>query len=108
MAYFSLTFMSKIFERLLESQAKTYINSLLNPLICGFREGHSTKHALLRLVENCKKALDQKMNKRAIVKVIGSKMNRGILVIKCFRDLVFDHCYSILTLTTCLCLYLTV
>ena len=58
--------MSKVFERLIENQVKPYANSFLSPLLCGYREGHSTQHALLRLVENCKKALDQKMNTGAV------------------------------------------
>ena len=58
--------LSKIFERLIEKQVKPYTNSFLSPLLCGYREGYSTQHALLRLVENCKKALDQKMNAGAV------------------------------------------
>ena len=58
--------LSKIFERLIEKQVKPYTNSFLSPLLCGYREGYSTQHALLRLVENCKKALDQKMNTGAV------------------------------------------
>ena len=54
--------MSKIFERLIEKQVKPYTNSFLSPLLCRYKEGHSTQHALLRLVENCKRALDQKGN----------------------------------------------
>ena len=53
---------SKIFERLMEKQVKPYANTFLNPLICGFREGHSTQHALLRFVENCNKALNRKFS----------------------------------------------
>ena len=29
------------------------------PLLCGFRERYGTQHALLRLIETCKKALDK-------------------------------------------------
>ena len=32
--------------------------SFLSPLLCGFREGYGTQHALLRLIETCKKTLD--------------------------------------------------
>jgi len=56
----------KIFERLIENQVKSYTNSFLSPLLWRYREGHSTQHALLRLVENCKKALHQKMNTGAV------------------------------------------
>ena len=50
--------LSMIFERLIENRVKPYTNPFLSPLFCGCREGHSTQHAMLRLVENCKKALD--------------------------------------------------
>ena len=58
--------LSKIFERLIEKQVKPYTNPFLSPLLCGYREGYSTQHALLRLVENCKKALDEKINIGAV------------------------------------------
>ena len=32
-----------------------------NPLQCCFREGYSTQHALLRLVEDLKASLDEKL-----------------------------------------------
>ena len=35
-----------------------FIQCFLSPLLCGFRRGYHTQHALLRLVETCKKSLD--------------------------------------------------
>ena len=35
-----------------------FIKTKLSNLLCGFREEYSTQHALLRLVETCKKCLD--------------------------------------------------
>ena len=32
----------------------------LSPKICGYRQGDNTQHALLKLVETCKKTLDKK------------------------------------------------
>ena len=49
---------SKVYERLMESQMKAYARCFLNALLCGFRENYSTQHALLRFLENCRKALD--------------------------------------------------
>ena len=37
------------------------MKSILSPLLCGFREGYSTQHALLRLVEDLKASLDEKL-----------------------------------------------
>ena len=49
---------SKIYERLMQDQILPFIHSFLSPLLCGFREGYGTQHALLRLVEACKKTMD--------------------------------------------------
>ena len=54
-----LASVSKIYERVLESQIKYHALSFLAPLLCGFREGYGTQHALLRLMETCKKTLDK-------------------------------------------------
>ena len=54
-----LSAVSKIYERVLESQIKYHALSFLSPLLCGFREGYGTQHALLRLIETCKKTLDK-------------------------------------------------
>ena len=37
------------------------MKSIFSPLLCGFREGYSTQHALLRLVEDLKASLDEKL-----------------------------------------------
>ena len=50
-----LSYVSKIYERVLESQIKSHARSFLSPLLCGFREGYGTQHALLRLIETCKR-----------------------------------------------------
>ena len=34
------------------------VQSFLSSLLCGFREGYSTQHALLRLIETCNKSID--------------------------------------------------
>ena len=52
---------SKIFERIMYKQIYNHMKSILSPLLCGFREGYSTQHALLRLVEDLKAALDEKL-----------------------------------------------
>ena len=37
-----------------------FIRPSLSDLLCGFREGYSTQHALIRLVENFRAGLDNK------------------------------------------------
>ena len=53
-----LPFVSKIYERLMQDQMLPFVQSFLSSLLCGFREGYGTQHALLRLVEACKKTMD--------------------------------------------------
>ena len=51
---------SKVFERIMLNQIYNYIIVKLFPLLCGFRKGYSTQHALLRLIEGLKRCLDKK------------------------------------------------
>ena len=51
---------SKIFERLLAKQMLLFVNMFLSPKICGYRQGYNTQHAFIKLVETCKKTLDNK------------------------------------------------
>ena len=38
----------------------SFVERFLSPHLCGFRRGYSTQHALLKLVEDCRNALDKK------------------------------------------------
>ena len=49
-----LPLVSKIFERIISD----FIVSLLSPYSCGCRKGFNTQHALLTLVDNWRKSLD--------------------------------------------------
>jgi len=51
---------AKILERLLCKQLKEFIVPKFSPLLCGFRKGHSTQHALLKLLEDWRDKLDSK------------------------------------------------
>ena len=46
-----------VFERLMSKQVCPFAYRLLSNLLCGFRNGHSTEHALFRLTELCRKTL---------------------------------------------------
>ena len=50
---------SKIFERILFDQLTKFSNKFLFPLLCGFRNGYSTKYALVNLFQKWKKTLDK-------------------------------------------------
>ena len=49
---------SKIYERMMQDQMLPFVQSFLSPLLCEFREGYGTQHALLHVVETCKKSID--------------------------------------------------
>ena len=51
---------SKINERIMESQIIPFANNFLSPMLCGFRRNYNTQHTLLRRIENCKEAVDTK------------------------------------------------
>ena len=48
---------SKILKRLMHNQMLPFVQSF-PPLLCGFREGYGTQHALLRLIEAGNKSID--------------------------------------------------
>ena len=49
-----------VFERLLFKQLNDFIERKFSPLLCGFRKGHNTQHALTRLLEDWRTQLDNK------------------------------------------------
>ena len=50
-----LPLISKIFERIIHDQLSEYLKKYLNSILCGFRKGHSTQHALFKLLQACRK-----------------------------------------------------
>ena len=55
-----LPIVSKLFERILYDQLNAHFEGLFSPLLCGFRKGHSSQHALLKLLLTWHKILDYK------------------------------------------------
>ena len=55
-----LSALSKVFERIMSKQIQPFTSKFLSSLLCAFRNGHSTQHALFRLIETCRKTLDDK------------------------------------------------
>ena len=53
-----LPLISKVFEKIMYSQVHSYIQLPLNPLLCTFRKGHGTQHALFQLLQAWQKELD--------------------------------------------------
>ena len=63
----ALSAISKDFERLMLKQITSFINPKLSKLLCGFREGYSSQDALLRVIEQFRKALDRSSEVRTIL-----------------------------------------
>ena len=53
-----LPVLSKIFEKIIHIQLSNYFESKLSKKLCGFREKHSTQHAIFQLVTNIQSWLD--------------------------------------------------
>ena len=56
--YRPVSIFSKIYEKCMSDQMYSYFNQILSKHQCGFLQGHSTQHSLLRMVEKLKKSLD--------------------------------------------------
>ena len=52
--------LSKVFERILSEQINPFINTKLSEKLCGFRKGYKTQYCLLKLLETCRRHLDNK------------------------------------------------
>ena len=55
-----LSYISKIFERVLNARMVRFVKERLSDLLCGFREKYSMQHAAIRLTESCRNCLDNK------------------------------------------------
>ena len=53
-------FFSKVYEKFLLEKFKPFINSFLSEYMAAYREKYSTNNVLIRLIENWKKALNEK------------------------------------------------
>ena len=53
-----LSAISKIFEKLMQKEIVGYMENLLSPYLCGYRKNFNTQQAVLALIENWKKVLD--------------------------------------------------
>ena len=50
---------SKLFEKIMFSQINTFFQDKFSPILCGFRQGHSTQHALFNLLQSWQESLDK-------------------------------------------------
>ena len=50
---------SKLYEKAMHIQLNAFLNTRFSKLLCGFRKGHSTQHALFRLLSSWQQSLDK-------------------------------------------------
>ena len=62
-----LSYVSKIFEKILYEQIKSYMEPRFSDLLCGFRKNHNTQHSLLKMLEKWKLVLHRGYNIGAIL-----------------------------------------
>ena len=55
-----LSYMSKVFERILYNQLNDFMKDKLSNILTGFRKGHSAQHSLLIMIEKWKRAINEK------------------------------------------------
>ena len=53
--------MSKIYERFFHNSLSSYAETILSNFVSAYRKSYSSNHVLLRLIENWKKSLDNKI-----------------------------------------------
>ena len=51
---------SKVFERLIQKQISIFIEQHLSKVLCGYRKGYSSQHALIALLEKGRCVLDKR------------------------------------------------
>ncbi|KAJ1531443.1 hypothetical protein ONE63_000123 [Megalurothrips usitatus] len=90
-----LCLLSKVLEKIVHSQVYEYLaqNKLINPLQSGFRPGHSTKTALLKVADDIRLAIDQRKLVLAVLLDFSKafdKVHHGLLLVK-MRKLGFSR-----------------
>ena len=62
-----LPVVSKIFERLIVNQLNVHFEPQFSKLLCGFRKGHSTQHAILNMIRNWQSAIANNLKVGAVL-----------------------------------------
>ena len=76
---------SIIFERIIQRQIALYMETFLNPYLCGYRKGYSVQHALIALLEILRLSLDIKGYGGAILMDLSKAfdtLNHNLLIAK--------------------------
>ena len=60
-----LPVLSKVFERLMQKQINSFITDYLSDFLCGYRQGFSTQHVLIKLIESWIQSLNSRGHRGA-------------------------------------------
>ena len=78
---------SKIFERIMHTQISSFMHDHLSPILCGYRKGFSTQHALISLLEKWRAILDKRGFAGAILMDLSKAfdcLNHDLLIAKLY------------------------
>ena len=69
----------------MQNQINLHIKSFLSPYLCGYRKGLNSQHALISLIERCRKSLDNKGYEGAVLMDLSKALdtlNHDLLIAK--------------------------
>ena len=108
-----LPVLSKVFERLMQKQINSFITDYLSDFLCGYRQGFSTQHALIKLIESWRQSLDSRGYSGAVLMDLSKAfeaVNHELLIAKLhsygfnkeFLELIFNiYINDLFFLTEC-------
>ena len=76
---------SKVFERLMQKQISSLITDYLSDSLCGYRQGFSTQHALIKLIKSLRQSLDSRRYTGAVLMDLSKAsdtINHELLIVK--------------------------
>ena len=80
-----LPVLSKVFERLMQKQINSLITDYFSDFLCGYRQGFSTQHALIKLIESWRQSLDSRGYSGAVLMDLSKAfdtINHELLIVK--------------------------
>ena len=95
---------SKIYEKNLYEQLSMSFDTILSPLQCGFRKGHSAQHCLLVLLEKWRKSLDSKQKAGMLLTDLSKAFDcirHDLFIAKCYAYGVDQKSLRYIYMTTC-------
>ena len=73
-----LPLLSKVFERSMQTENNSFVTDDLSDFLCGYREGFSTQHALIKLIESSRQSLDSRGYSGAVLMDLSKALDKYI------------------------------